>query len=233
MERVTKVPGTPWGMCRATISQTGSVRFQPVSTAALVEHVVALVLQRDAGRRWRLAVDGPPATRPGDLADALVAPLRAHGRPVIRAGADDFLRPASLRWEHGRRDADAFYADRLDLGALSRELLDPLGPEGTGRYVPSFWDAARERATRAPHEQAPPGAILVLDGSLLLGRGLALDLTVHLSVRAETLARSTPSEDCWTLPAFSRYEMEAAPERSADVVVRVDDPRHPALLVDR
>jgi hypothetical protein len=220
-------------MCGATIGQTGSVRFLPVSTAALVEHVVTLVLQRDAGRRWRLAVDGAPATRPGDLADALVAPLRTQGRPVIRARADDFLRPASLRWEHGRRDTDAFYTDRLDLGALSRELLDPLGPAGTGRYVPSLWDATRERATRAPHEQAPPGAVLVLDGCLLLGRGLALDLTVHLSVRAETLARSTPSEDRWTLPAFSRYEKEAAPERSADVVVRVDDPRHPALLVDR
>jgi hypothetical protein len=215
------------------IGETCRVRFQPVSTATLVEHVVTLVMQRDAGRRWRLAVDGPPATRPHDLADALVAPLRAHGRPVIRAHADDFLRPASLRWEHGRRDVDGFYADRLDLGALSRELLDPLGPDGTGRYVPSLWDAVRERATRAPHEQAPPGVVLVLDGSLMLGRGLALDLTVHLSVRPETLARSTPPEDRWTLPAFVRYDEEVTPERIADVVVHVDDPRHPALLLDR
>lgn len=217
--------------CR--VGKTGSVRFQPVSTAALVEHVVALVLQRDAGRRWRLAVDGPPATRPGDLADALVAPLRAHGRPVVRAGADDFLRAASLRWEHGRLDADAFYTDRLDLGALSRELLDGFGPDGNGWYVASFWDALRERATRAPHEQAAPGAILLLDGSLLLGRGLALDLTVHLSVRPETLARSMPPDERWTLPAFARYAKDVLPERSADVVVRVDDPRHPALLLDR
>ncbi|HEX5333525.1 MAG TPA: uridine kinase [Cellulomonas sp.] len=208
------------------------MRFQPMSTDALVEHVVALVLQRAADRRWRLAVDGPPVTRPRDLADALVAPLRAHGRPVVRAHADDFLRPASLRWEHGRRDVDAFYSDRLDLGAMSRELLDPLGPDGTGRYVPSFWDAALERATRAPHEQAAPGAILVLDGSLLLGRGLALDLVVHLSVRPETLARKTPPDARWTLPAFTRYAEEAAPEVVADVVVRVDDPRHPAVRFD-
>ena len=221
------------GYVACPVGKTGSVRFQPVSTAALVEHVVALVLQRDAGRRWRLAVDGPPATRPGNLADALVAPLRAHGRPVVRAGADDFLRAASLRWEHGRLDADAFYTDRLDLGALSRELLDGFGPDGTGWYVASFWDARRERATRAPREQAAPGAILLLDGSLLLGRGLALDLTVHLSVRPETLARSMPPDERWTLPAFARYAKDALPERSADVVVRVDDPRHPALLLDR
>jgi hypothetical protein len=99
--------------------------------------------------------------------------------------------------------------------------------------VPSFWDAARERATRAPHEHAPPGAILVLDGSLLLGRSLALDLTVHLSVRPETLARSTPPDERWTLPALTRYAKDVVPERSADVVVRVDAPRHPALLLDR
>jgi len=209
------------------------VRFQPVSTDALVEHVVDLVLRLDAGRRWRLAVDGPPSTRPGGLADELVVPLRALGRPVVRASADDFLRPASLRWEHGRRDAEAFYADRLDVGALSRELLAGFGPGGTGRYVATFWDEARERATRAPHEQAPPGAVLVLDGTLLLGRALPLDLTVHLSVRAETLARSTPPEQRWTLPAFSRYADEVAPESQADVVVRMDDPRHPALLLDR
>ncbi|MGV8977772.1 MAG: uridine kinase [Cellulomonas sp.] len=209
------------------------MHFQPVSTAALVEHIVTLVLRRDAGRRWRLAVDGPPSTRPGDLADALMAPLRAHGRPVVRASVDDFLRPASLRWEHGRLDAEAYYSDRVDLGALSRELLDGFGPAGAGRYVASFWDAARERATRAPRQQAPPGAILLLDGSLLLGRGLALDLTVHLSVRPETLARSTSPDERWTLPAFTRYAHEAVPERSADVVVRVDDPRHPALLLDR
>ena len=229
---MTKVPGTTWGICLGSVGKTDPVRFQPVSATALVEHVVALVLQRDAAQRWRLAVDGPPATRPQDLADALEAPLRADGRPVVRAHADDFLRPASLRWEHGRRDADAFFTDRLDLGALSRELLDPFGPDGSGRFVPSYWDASRERATRAPHERAAAGTVLVLDGSLLLGRGLALDLTVHLSVRPDTLARRTPPDEQWTLPAFTRYEQDSAPERLADVVVRVDDPRHPALRID-
>jgi hypothetical protein len=209
------------------------VRVQPVSIETLVEHVVGLVTQRDTGHRCRLAVDGPPATHPGDLADALVGPLRSLGRPVVRVSARDFLRPASLRWEHGRHDADAFYEDWLDVGALAREVLEPLGPEGTGRYVRSLWDPVRERATRAPHEQAPPGAVLVLDGALLLGRGLELDVAVHLAVRPATLARSTPPDERWTLPAFARYDAEVAPEHNAEVVVRVDDPRHPALLLER
>lgn len=204
-----------------------------MSTAAVVEHVVGLVMQRDVDRRWRLAVDGPPTTHPDSLADALVGPLRAQGRPVVRVSARDFLRPAGLRWEHGRRDADAFYEDWLDAGALTREVLDPFGPEGSGRYVATLWDPVRERASRAPHEHAPTGAVLVLDGALLLGRGLGLDLTVHLAVRPATLARSTPPDERWTLPAFGRYGDEVAPELMADVVVRVDDPRHPALLLER
>ena len=208
------------------------VRVQPMSTVHVLEHIVGLLTGRDPGQRFRLAVDGAPSTRPDELADALVGPLRAHGLPVIRISAGDFLRPASLRWEHGRRDAGTF-CDWLDAGALSREVLEPFGPDGTGRYVPTLWDAERERATRAPHEQAPSAAVLVLDGSLLLGRDLALDLTVHLSARPATLARDTPVDDRWTLPAYARYEREADPERSADVVVRVDDPRHPALLLER
>ncbi|MFD0783943.1 uridine kinase, partial [Micromonospora azadirachtae] len=36
----------------------------------------------------------------------------------------------------------------------------------------------------------------------------------------------------WTLPAFDRYATEVDPASFADVVVRVDDPRRPALVED-
>ncbi|GEK21742.1 uridine kinase [Cellulomonas xylanilytica] len=184
-----------------------------------------LVAARDG--RVRVLVDGAPATRPGDLADALVDPLRALGRPVVRVRADDFLRPASVRFEHGRHDPDAYLEDRLDVGALGREVLDPF--VARGRFLPTLWDPAADRATRAAYEDAPERAVLVLDGSLLLGRWLDADLTVHLTVRPSTLARRTSQEDRWTLPAFARYDEETAPAQVADVVVHVDDPRHPAV----
>ena len=174
-----------------------------------------------------MLVDGAPPTRPGELADALVDPLRALGRPVVRVHADDFLRPASVRFEHGRHDPDAFLEDRLDTGALGREVLDPF--TSRGRFLPTLWDAVADRATRATYEDAPERAVLVLDGSLLLGRWLDAELTVHLTVRPSTLARRTREEDRWTLPAFARYDKETQPELLADVVVHVDDPRHPAL----
>ncbi len=202
------------------------MHVRPVSRAALVDHVVELALAGD-GRR-RVLVDGAAPLRPGDLADALVEPLRAAGGAVVRVHADDFLRPASLRYEHGREDPDAYLEDRLDAGALAREVLDPFAAEG--RYLPSLWDAARDRATRAAYAAVPDRAVLVLDGELLLGRWFDAELTVHLAARPATLARLLGAERAWQLPAFARYEDEVAPQDAADVVVRSDDPRHPALV---
>ncbi|MEK8226819.1 hypothetical protein NKG05_13140 [Oerskovia sp. M15] len=68
---------------------------------------------------------------------------------------------------------------------------------------------------------------MLLDGSLAIGRGLDVDVTVHLALQDATIARRTPPAEAWTLPAYARYRAEVAPERSADVVVRVDDARHP------
>jgi hypothetical protein len=206
------------------------VRVRPLTPDGLVEHLAELLAARTPGEYVRVAVDGAPPTAPGRLADALVAPLRARGRPAVRVSADAFLRPASLRYEHGREDPDAYYEDRLDTGALDREVLAPLGPGGSGRYLPTLWDEVTDRATRAAYAVAAPGAVLLLDGELLLGRWLDLDLTVHLAVRPATLARRLPAERHWLLPAYERYVEEVLPEETSDVVVRVDDPRHPALV---
>ncbi|UGQ13642.1 uridine kinase [Yinghuangia sp. ASG 101] len=191
-----------------------------------------MIVERVPVGGWlRVAVDGAEAGAPGALADALVDPLRAAGKAVRRVSAGDFLRPASVRLEHGRHDADAFYWSWLDEGGLRREVLDPLEPGGTGRVLPSLWDAERDRATRAAYVELPRGGVLVLDGQLLIGRGLPLDLTVHLSLSEGALRRRTPDDARWTLPAYERYRAECFPEDSADLVVRWDDPRRPALVL--
>lgn len=178
----------------------------------------------------RLLVDGHPSTHPEALADALVAPLRAAGRPVARVRVEDFWRPASLRLEHGRQDPDALLDEWIDVAGLNREVLDAVGPGGTGRYLPSLRDPVTSRSTRAPYVAAEPGLVVVLDGALSLGRGLTHDLAVHLALREATLARRTPPGESWTLPAYARYEREVRPAEVADVVVRVDDARHPAMI---
>lgn len=206
------------------------MRVRPITPELLVEELSERLAGASPGEWLRVAVDGAPSAAPGELADALVAPLRARGRDVVRVSADDFLRPASLRYEFGRRSPDAFYDDRLDTGAIVREVLAPLDPGGTGKVLPSLWDAGRDRATRADYVDVPPGAVLLMDGTLLLGRWLPFELTVHLHMSAAALARRTREADAWTLPAYGRYEQEADPRRAADVVVKMDDPRRPALI---
>lgn len=216
------------------------MRVEPVSPEVLVERLVERVVDGlDAaraadgpGRRWRVLLDGAPPTAPAALADALVEPLRARGHAAVRVSAGDFLRPAGVRFEHGREDPDALLDDALDSGALIREVLDPLGPGGDGTYLPALWDAARERSARATRVPTAPGTVLLLDGGLLLGRWLPADLTVHLAVRPDTLVRRTPPAEAWRLPAEERYRAEADPESVADVVVRVDDPRRPGWVLE-
>lgn len=206
------------------------MRARPISPERLVEELSERVAATPGDRWLRVAVDGAPPTAPGELADALVDPLRVRGRDVVRVAATGFLRPASLRLEFGRDDPDLFYDEWLDDGGLVREVLAPLAPGGSGKVLPSLWDSARNRATRAQYRQVAEGGVLLLDGALLLGRGLPYDLTVHLSMSGGALARRTPDDQAWTLPAYARYEDEVRPVTAADIAVRMDDPRHPALI---
>jgi hypothetical protein len=205
------------------------VRYRPISpdvlAAELTERVAAL-----PHRRLAVAVDGADgATDTAGLADALVDPLRLLGRAAVRVPASGFLRPASLRFEHGKRNPDARYTDWLDLGALRREVLDPLAGEGSGEVLPALWDTERDRATRMARVPVPEGGVVLVNGEFLLGAGLAFDLVVHLWLSPAALRRRLPEDDAWALPAYERYESEVDPGALADVTVRVDDPRHPAV----
>ncbi|MBB4681395.1 nucleoside/nucleotide kinase family protein [Crossiella cryophila] len=206
------------------------MRVRPVSFNALVTELAARITTHPAHPWTRVAIDGPDAANPAHLADALVEPLRVHGHPVQRVSTADFLRPASLRLEQGHQDPDSFYLNWLDTNALRREVLDPLSPNGTGQVLPTLWNPKTDRATRAQRIPLPPNGILLLDGPLLLGQALPLDLTIHLRLSEPALARQTPAPAHWTLPAFKRYTEEVDPESLADIVIRLDNPAHPALV---
>ncbi len=209
------------------------MRVRPVSFDVLVEELADRLAAQEPGGRLRVAIDGAPAADPAALADALVDPLRVRGRPAVRVSTDDFLRPASVRLEFGRTNPDTFYTGWLDEAALRREVLDPAGPGGSGRIVTRLWDVRTDRATRVPYADLPPTAVVLVSGPLLLGGGLPFEVTVHLELSAAALDRRTDPELRWTLPAYARYGHEVDPASFADVVVRVDDPRHPALVLDR
>jgi hypothetical protein len=206
------------------------VRVRPISPAAAAAELAQQIALRPApGRAVRVLIDGAPAAEPGSWADALVEPLRLRGRPVLRASATDFLRPASLRLEYGRQNPHSLLVGWFDHGALRRELLDPLGEGGSGRVLLRWWDAETDRSARAGYVAAPDRAVLVLDGSLLLGAGLPAELTVHLHLSDGALARRTPPAQEWTLPAYRQYDARVHPAESADAVLLVDHPARPAL----
>ncbi|MEV4917245.1 uridine kinase [Streptomyces tirandamycinicus] len=207
------------------------MRLEPITWERLTEAVADRITgsrSGDGGPWLRVAVDGAPAAGTARVAAALADALRLRGRAVRVVGINGFLRPASLRYERGREDPDGYYDCWVDIGALWREVFGPLEPGGSGRVLPDLWDPVTDRATRSPRTELPSGGVLVLHGPLLLRHWFPFDLTVHLRLSSGALRRRTGAGELWTLPAFERYEQEVSPSGSAEVVVRADDPRHPA-----
>ena len=194
-----------------------AVKVRPLTFDTLVAVIVDQVSELDG--RVRVLIDGAPAAEPGTLADAVVEPLRALGRAVQRVSLEDFLRPASVRLEHGRTDSYSYRHDWFDYKGLQREVLDPAVD---GKVLPSLWNAATDRASRAEYVDVPENGVVLVDGTLMLDRWLPAELTVHLWLSPGALKRKTAEE--WTLPAFDDYEP------AADLLVRYDHPERPGLV---
>ncbi|WP_432548269.1 nucleoside/nucleotide kinase family protein [Kineococcus sp. SYSU DK004] len=210
----------------------------------------------ELARRWarelpagaRVGVDGAVAADTAWYADHLEAALREEARPVLRTDWSAFWRPRSLRLEHGRDDPDAYLAGWLDAAGLHREVLEPLDPAaGAERaWVPSLYDPASDRSSRAAREAAPPGAVLLLTGSFLLRDEVrwGLDAVWHLRTSdAAVLRRAGEEEAGRVLGAWRLYREELAATGAGEptgphppvgprvLVLRCEDPRRPAEVL--
>lgn len=117
----------------------------------------------DAGAR-RVAIDGVDGAGKTHFADELAAVLTERGVPVVRASVDGFHHPPAIRHVRGRGSPEGYFHDSYDYARLTGLLLDPLGPDGSGRFVRAVYDVHAESPVDAGTETAAPGAILVLDG---------------------------------------------------------------------
>jgi hypothetical protein len=198
--------------------------IRPTSPEGVILAIAALIADR-AGR-VRVAVDGAPAADSGEVADRLVVGIAP--RRALHVRSDAFWRAASLRLEKGRHDSDAWLESWLDVAALRREVLDDF--PATGRVLPALRDPVTDRSLRLAPVDLPSDGVVVVSGAALLGRGLPFDIVVHLRLSPAALERRTPAAERWILPALARYAAESDPEGLADLVVRTDDPRHPALV---
>lgn len=203
---------------------------RPLTPAAVAGLVADAVVALPVAHPARVAVDAPPWCGL-DLAPLVADALARWSRPGVVIRTIDFLRPASVRLEQGHDDPDAFHDDWVDYAALRREVLGPCGSGGSRRLLPTLWDADRDRATRADYVDVPDNGVVVVTGPLLLGRGLPFDLSVHVALSAAARRRRVPRADAAReLPAFDRYDVQTRPGDVADLVVRADDPRRPAVI---
>lgn len=205
-------------------------RYAPISPQALAGQLIDLLLRRHSDPRpARVALDAPGFVELAPLTEALRTGLQALGRPVAVVRTRDFYRDASLRFEYGKTDVESFYTGWLDVGALQREVLSPLA-EG-GHYLPALRDEATNRASRAQPASLAASGVLLVCGELLLGTGLSFDMSIHFDLSRSARKRLVPEDRRWTLPAFDRYDLDVGPVGLADVVIRYDDPNHPAISV--
>lgn len=153
----------------------------------------------DGGPWLALGIDGAPAARTGESAERLARELRLLGRAVLVISTEGFLRPASLRFEYGKRDPDAYLDSWYDTGALWREVFGPLEAGGSGRVLPDLWDPVTDRATRTPYHSLPEGGVVVVHGPFLLGHWFPFALSVHLRLspgRCGDVRRSRSAGPC-------------------------------------
>lgn len=196
--------------------------------------VAALVVAAAPGTRALVAVDGAGGSGKTTFAAHLAERVRPR-RPVVVVHADDFLAPPHVRRARGRYSPEGFWLDAYDVPALVRDVLDPLGPGGDGRYRTTRHDAA-------PGEPlvAPPDAVVLVEGTFLLRDGLAerWHVAVHLDVPAAEATRRMAAREGRPLddPVWDRYAgaqrlyaRAAHPRERATVVVDTTDVTRPRV----
>ncbi|WP_433710026.1 hypothetical protein ACQP2U_26940 [Nocardia sp. CA-084685] len=200
--------------------------FDPITQDGLVELIVVRV--RELGERALVAIDGADAAEPDTMAHGIATALRDTGRTAEVVALHDYIRPASLRMEFGRTDEMSYRTAWFDYAALDREVIQALRRDA--RWLPALWNEARDRSARSPIRTAVTDTVLFVAGPMLLGRGLAFDLTVHLDMSEPALRRRTPADDLWTIPALLHHDRDNS--SAPTFFIRWDHPDRPALRID-
>lgn len=204
------------------------MRFTPITPERLVDDLATWIDGRWA-TRTRIVVDGFVASGADAVADAVARTLRARGRPAVRVSTRWWWRPASLRLEYGRTDVDMLLGGWVDTTALRREVLEPLGPDGAGTYLPRLRDPETHRSIRDRRVRTPDRTVLVIDTPFALAWGTGAEALIHLRVSPAALTRHLPAELGWWIAAHERYLAEYDPIATADVVLAYDHPAAPAI----
>jgi uridine kinase len=212
----------------------------------LLEVLVQRIVHIERPHPVRVAIDGVDAAGKTTLAEELVTPLQACGRPIIRASIDGFHHPARLRYQRGATSPEGYYQDSFNCQALIECLLAPLGRGGSRRYRSAVFDFRTDAAVQVTPCVAEAHAVLLFDGVFLLRPELRgyWDVTIFVDAAfAVTLGRAqqrdlalfgnvrdvTQRYEQRYIPGQRLYLEACCPKQRADLVVENNDPGQPVL----
>lgn len=212
----------------------------------LLDELAGRIVRVELPHPVRVAVDGVDAAGKTTLAEELVTPLRARGRPVIRASIDGFHHPAGIRHARGVTSPEGYYRDSFNYQGLAESLLIPLGPNGSRRYVSAIFDFRTDSEVRLPVQVAErrrrkEARRLFLLRPELMGHW---DFTIFVEAAFETTLAWAERRDAGLfggveevrnrygrryIPGQRLYLAECRPRERADVVVDNNDPWNPVM----
>lgn len=186
------------------------------------------------------AVDGVDGSGKSTFADAFADELRRQGRAVVLIRADDFHHLREVRYRRGRDSPEGFWLDSYDYESLERDVLEPFGPDGDGRYRAAAIDLSRDCRVNSPLRTARPGTVAVVEGLFLHRDELAhrWDYSVFLDVPFELTAARMAARDGTPAdpkhPEMRRYVegqrlyfRACAPWARADLIIDNSDAQWP------
>ena len=139
----------------------------------------------------RVGIDGFCAAGKTSVSAALAAILSDSGVHTIQVSTDDFQNPPEIRWQLGADSPEGFYRHAVDFEALKRELLKPLGPDGSRLYRTSTYDIRALRPNLSEQREASSASVLLLDGLFLHSNSLRgyFDFTIFVQAPFEACIR--------------------------------------------
>lgn len=214
----------------------------------LIKQLAERIAGVNLGRPARIAIDGKSCSGKTRLADELVDPVRAHGRPVIRATIDGFHNPPEIRHRQGGTSPRGYYEDSFDLEAVKTCVLLPLGPGGDRSYQPARYDFRDESVVDATWQVAAADAVLIFEGVFLHRPELTphWDFTIYVEADTELTLKRAKVRDRERLgsvaiveqkyrdryiPGQQIYRDECDPANRAHALWVNDDIERPRLVI--
>jgi uridine kinase len=210
--------------------------------STLLDQVVGDIEAFCGQRCYLVGVDGVDGAGKTTFANDMAAVLARRGRPYIRISVDDFHQPREVRYRLGRRSPEGFWLDSYDYPSFEENVLNGLRPGGDRRFRRAVHDLRTDDRLDLPWEEAPVGAVVVIDGvflhrdELVGAWGCSIFLDVPFEVSVARMAARDGTAPGPADPSVARYVegqrmylRACRPLERATVVIDNSQPDFPRL----